>query len=71
MLGIDYSERLESLMREVVWDIELPATMERFFQQSGPTNGVWGDQRRASRLLVRTRCLLIAQSNLPAIKREP
>lgn len=70
MLGSNYKEQFECLMREVAWKIELPATMSRFFQETGLSNGIEDDQRRAARLLIRTKCLVIPESPLPAFPRS-
>lgn len=69
MLGSNYKEQLERLMREVAWEIELPVTMGRFFQETGPSNGIKDDERRAARLLVRTKCLVVPELPLPAFPR--
>ena len=70
MLGSNYKEQLERLIQGVSWDIKLPASMDRFFQETGPSNSIQGDQRRAARLVVRTKCILIPESPLPAFPRE-
>ena len=57
-------------MRDTAWDIQLPATMDRFFQETGTVNGIKGDERRAARLIVRTKCLLIPELPLPAFPRD-
>jgi hypothetical protein len=57
-------------MRQAVWEIQLPSHMERFFQESGPASSLPGDERRAARLRVRTKCLLVPESPLPAIPRS-
>jgi hypothetical protein len=70
VLGSNYSEVLQSLMQQVRWSIQLPPHMERFFQESGPVATLPGDERRAARLMVRTRCILIPESPLPAFPRS-
>lgn len=70
MLGNDYKEQLDHLIKQVDWLIELPENQPRFFQESGPTAGVEGDQRRAPRLIIRTRCIMIPELPLPAFPRS-
>lgn len=70
MLGSNYKEQLERLVQEVSWDIQLPPALERFFQETGPRNAIKDDQRRAARLIVRTKCLLIPDLPLPAFPRD-
>lgn len=69
MLGSNYKEQLEFLMQQVAWEIQLPATMDRFFQETGPANSIKDDERVAARLRVRTKCLLLSELPLPAFPR--
>jgi hypothetical protein len=70
MLGHDYKEQLDCLIKRVDWLIELPENQPRFFQESGPSAGIEGDQRRAPRLIIRARCIMIPESPLPAFPRS-
>lgn len=66
MLGIDYSQDLQLMMEQVRWNIQLPPSLANFFQESGITSAVADDERRAARLLCRTRCLLLPELLLPS-----
>ena len=70
MLGSNYQELLACVMRDAAWDIQLPATMERFFRETGTASGIQGDERRTARLIVRTKCLLIPELPLPSFPRD-
>ena len=69
MLGIDYSERLQELTQRISWQIQLPEEMSGFFQESGPMSSMQGDERRAARMRVRTRCLALSEVRLHAFPR--
>jgi hypothetical protein len=69
VLGSNYPEVLQSMMQQVTWTIQLPPHMERFFQESGLVASLPGDERRAARLMIRTRCILLPEAPLPAFPR--
>lgn len=70
MLGKDYPSDLQRSLTTVAWQIELPAAMSGFFQETGTVPSIPGDERRAARLLCRTRCILIPEAPLPALPRQ-
>lgn len=69
MLATDYSELLNVLMQQVVWSVEFPGDRERFLRETGHVPSVNGDERRSPRVRIRTPCLLIPETGLPAFPR--
>ncbi|MBA3312859.1 MAG: hypothetical protein H0T47_06145 [Planctomycetaceae bacterium] len=69
MLDTDYSELFRILTNQVAWNIDLPGDRDRFLRDTGHAASVPGDERRSPRLRIRTPCLLIPESPLPAFPR--
>jgi hypothetical protein len=60
---------LRELSERTRWEIELPEALEDFFQEAGPMPSMPGDERRAVRLRVRTKSVMLSEVALPAIPR--
>lgn len=70
MLEIDYSERLQQLKRAARWEVRLPDSMSRFFEETGALASMSSDKRRAVRLRARTNGVLVHEVALPAVERD-
>lgn len=69
MLGSNYPEDLQRVMQGLAWDIQLPPSLSNFFQETGASTSIVGDERRSARLLCRTRCIVIPERSLPTFPR--
>jgi hypothetical protein len=71
MLDFDYSDRLESLIQSLGWQIELPADWSNYFNETGDYGTYANDQRQNRRVKVRTLAVLHYERQLPSVPREP
>ncbi|GAA5506257.1 hypothetical protein [Novipirellula caenicola] len=66
MLEVDYSQRLNGLIEQVNWDIQLPVEMSEYFASNGEaSNSFPTDERSNQRISIRTRGLLWSEVALP------
>jgi hypothetical protein len=70
MLEIDYSEHFQQLKQAARWDVRMPESMSRFFEETGALASLSLDKRRAVRLRVRTNGVLVHEVALPAVERD-
>ncbi len=70
MLDLDYSERLESLIDSIDWQIQLPPDWSRFFDETGECISIANDKRSAKRNKVRAVGVLLIDHKLETIPRS-
>ena len=71
MLEFNYSERLDSLIHNLDWHIQLPPDWVNFFEESGTCSSMASDERNNSRMRIRTRAVLRWETSLPSVPRGP
>ncbi len=66
MLEVDYSQRLNSLIEQVQWDIQMPDELSRYFASNGEASASFpNDERSNQRISIRTRSLAWSEVSLP------
>lgn len=71
MLDSTYTERLEQLIHQVPWDIELPAEWQDYFDERGEIPSFADDDRGNQRLKVRIHGIMWYESSLAFCQRSP
>jgi hypothetical protein len=71
MLDFDYTERLNSLIQSMNWQIRLPPIWSNYFEETGESVPLPKDQRQNRRMKVRSLGLMVYEKPLPSVPREP
>lgn len=69
MLDSDYQQHLGTLIKSLDDEIQLPLSLSKFFEETGPITPIANDRRRSVRTRVRTRCVIVPEYWLPAFPR--
>jgi hypothetical protein len=70
MLDGDYLQRLDSVIKQLNWQIQLPENWSSFFLESGEYSTYAKDERRNRRVKVRTVALMHYERMLPSYHRN-
>jgi hypothetical protein len=70
VLAQDYTKRLEEVIHQVPWDIELPTEWQDFFAERGEVPSFADDDRSNQRLKVRIHGVMWIESTLHFCKRS-
>lgn len=71
MLDEDYSNQLDLIKQSLAWSIELPPSMERFFDYAGESGVTPHEARRFMRIRARTHAVAFFELSVPSVEREP
>lgn len=70
MLDDDYLQRLDSVIQQLNWQIQLPDSWSNFFQETGEYGVYANDERQNRRVKVRTVALMHYERMLPSYPRK-